>query len=100
MSQRGHPEDHPGDHEDLSPTTQLWDLPPVTGSRQGPECKGHVSTAWAVSWAWAQPSSTVSPLAPHLGNFGFILLFGSLEGLIMVPGTVVVHQLPASFSNA
>lgn len=37
---------------------------------------------------------------PYLSYFGFILLFGSLEGLIMVPGTVIVHQLPPTLGNA
>jgi len=36
----------------------------------------------------------------RLGNFGFILLFGGLKGLVMVPGTVIVHQLPPSLGNA
>lgn len=38
--------------------------------------------------------------SPYLGNFGFILLFGRLEGLVMVPGTVIVYQLPPSLGNA
>lgn len=38
--------------------------------------------------------------SPYLGNFGFILLFGGLKRLIVVPGTVIVHQLPPPLSNA
>ena len=37
---------------------------------------------------------------PYLSNFGFILLFGGLKGLVMVPGTVVVHQLPPALGDA
>lgn len=37
---------------------------------------------------------------PYLGNFGFILLFGGLKRLIVVPGTVIVHQLPPPLGNA
>lgn len=53
------------------------------------------------------PTPTVSPRtlpwslsSPYLGNFDFILLFGHLERLIMVPCTVIVHQLPPSLGNA
>lgn len=38
--------------------------------------------------------------SPYLGDFGFILLFGSLKGLVVVPGTVVVHQLAPPFGDA
>lgn len=44
--------------------------------------------------------SPCPPTSPHLGDFGFILLFGGLEGLEVVPGTVVVHQLPPSLGDA
>lgn len=75
---------------------------------QGQACRGRGEPAREQgslgAWAPCGDSQDLSPSRhhrqPYLSNFGFILLFGGLKGLVMVPGTVVVHQLPPALGDA
>lgn len=102
----------PAVRPEASPTPlTLWDWSPavnplrprgavITNSAEG--CSEHSTKRRPLQVTWDPPldSPLAPPSSPYLGNFGFILLFGGLEGLVMVPGAVIVHQLPPSLGNA